>query len=74
MKPLEFFTTNVGKRIYRDSDGCTCQTCLEVVKNGLVVGSEGHAQYLYDTQMDFAADGVMLNYRNDYYEKHLQPA
>lgn len=63
MKTLEWFKERIGKRIYRDPDSCECATCKEVVENGLVIINEQHANYVYDTQNDFAACGTFLNYR-----------
>jgi hypothetical protein len=64
MKPLKFFKDRIGKLIFRNDSGCACQKCRDVVKNGLVVQSEDHAEYLYWTQNEFANDGCELNYRD----------
>lgn len=64
MKTLEWFKQRIGKRIFRDDNACTCLTCEDVAKNGLVILSEEHADYLYWNQNEFANNGVMLNYRD----------
>ena len=63
MKPLSFFIKNIGKRIYRDDNGCTCETCKDVVENGLIVLNKQHAQYLHTVQIDYYKGGIDLNYR-----------
>ena len=67
MKPknLKWFTSRVGKRIFRDADDCTCSTCKEIVKKGLVIRDKDHARYMYDIQNDFGAEGSELNYRDE---------
>lgn len=47
MKTLQWFINRIGKRIYRDDDNCSCTTCNEVVKNGLIVIDKNHAEYLF---------------------------
>lgn len=63
MQPLQFFIDNIGKRIYRDSDGCDCLGCKDIVENGLIITDETQAGYLFDIQNDFGADDIELNYR-----------
>lgn len=65
MKPLSWFTKNIGKRIYRDDTGCPCDTCKRVTKEGLIVEDKAHAEYLYSVQCDYYAEGIKLNYRNN---------
>lgn len=65
MKSLEWFQERIGKRIYRDDSGCSCHHCKYIVEHGIIVESEGHAEYMYWTQNEFFNDGgVVLNYRN----------
>ena len=61
---LEWFKSKIGKRIYRDVSTCTCHTCRDVEKNGIIVLDEEHAQYLADISGDFAYEGHPLNYRD----------
>lgn len=61
---LQWFKNRVGKRIYRDKVSCPCETCVNITKNGLTIHSEFHARYVYDTQIDYAAEGSPLNYRD----------
>jgi hypothetical protein len=70
MKSLEWFKARVNKRVFRDKSDCTCLTCEDVAKNGLVILSEEHADYLYWNQNEFANDGLLLNYR-DKLEKNV---
>lgn len=65
MKTLQWFKNRIGKIVYRDDDGCDCATCVNVVNNGLKIHDENQAQYVFDTQNDWAAEGIMLNYRDE---------
>lgn len=64
MKELLWFIDRVGKRIYRDSNKCTCVTCMATTLNGLVIYSTDHAQYVFDSQNESASEGIFLNYRD----------
>lgn len=64
-KPKEWFIERIGKRIYRDSHRDCCAHCRYVEENGLTVNSESHAEYLADVDMDFGAEGVFSNYRDE---------
>jgi hypothetical protein len=50
VKDKQWFIDRVGKRIFRKNNNCSCPICLDVFENGLVIGSEMHAIYLYDCQ------------------------
>lgn len=65
MQTLEWFKERIGKRIFRDADGCDCSGCAKVVSDGLVVHNEFHADYLFTLQADFMAEGIKLNYRDE---------
>lgn len=65
MKTLQYFKDRIGKKIYRDSDGCDCDSCKKVLKEGLLVHDEDHAQYIFDAQNDWASEGILLNYRDE---------
>lgn len=58
----QFFRDRVGKRIYRNDNGCPCNVCEDVLKNGLVVTDIFHADYLFDTEIDYAMEQVPLRY------------
>lgn len=64
LKPLSFFQKRIGKRIYRNDNDCPCHTCQEILKEGLIVDNKLHAQYLFDTQNEYADEGIDLNYRD----------
>jgi hypothetical protein len=64
-KPREWFIERIGKRIYRNDDGCGCVRCGDAIENGLVVMDETHADYLSMIDHDFACEGVHLNYRDE---------
>ena len=66
-KPLQWFLSRIGKRIYRNS--CPThedegESCCKNYKEGLIVGDEGHAHYLHMIENDYAAGGNFLNYRD----------
>ena len=61
---LKWFTNRIGKKIFRDDDGCGCKSCNNVVENGLIVFDESHAQYLEMIDNEFWACGTKLNYRD----------
>lgn len=53
----QWFRNRIGKRIFRDATSCRCQSCKDVVENGLIIfdGSEHgnkymHADYVFDCQ------------------------
>jgi hypothetical protein len=64
MQNKDWFIKRVGKRVFRDDDGCSCQTCENVVKNGIVIMDEFHAKYMFDVQNDWMVEGTKLNYRD----------
>lgn len=64
-KSKKWFMDRVGKRIYRDESDCPCIHCRTTAKEGLIVIDKIHAEYLYDTQNDFGAEGLELNYRDE---------
>ncbi len=59
---LQFFLSRIGKRVYRNDDGCDCNICKNVTENGLIVENELHANYLYDNECDYKRDGTPLRY------------
>lgn len=64
-KTKEWFIERVGKRVFRDScgDRC-CDTCADIVENGMIVTDENHADYLSNVDVEFAIGGSYLNYRD----------
>ena len=63
LKTLEDFKGAIGKTVYRDDDGCSCPDCKVILDEGLLVRDEKHAEYLFEIQNEFLADGIGLNYR-----------
>ena len=45
--PLEFFTSRIGRKIYRRENGCACADCAHTMQHGLKVWSAEHAKYLH---------------------------
>jgi len=64
MQKREWFISNIGKKIYRDDSGCPCDTCKEILENGLIITDKEKADHLFYTQNDFMAEGLDLNYRD----------
>lgn len=62
MQTLKWFKSKIGKRIYRDTSGCHCESCTRVETEGIIVMDEVHADYLFHNQNDFADEGLYLNY------------
>ncbi len=50
----------IGKKIYRDDNGCNCNDCQEVRSNGLVIFDQHHADYLFDC----AQNEMDIDYRD----------
>lgn len=66
-KTKEWFMERIGKKIYRDTQGekhC-CDTCKSTVEKGMFIYDEMHADYLACTDVDFAAEGIYSNYRDE---------
>ena len=59
MKTLQWFKDRIGKRIYRDHNGCPCESCTRRNERGIVVAGEYHAKYLYDISCE-----LMTEYRD----------
>lgn len=65
MKSLKWFKNRIGKTIYRDTFGCECEDCKDIIKNGLVISNDFHAESIYDFQNDVMFDEKKdLNYRD----------
>lgn len=58
-----WFKNRIGKRIYREPTKCKCKDCDDVVKNGIVIIDENHAEYLYEIHNDL---------RFEYYYKPIK--
>lgn len=65
MKTKQYFLDRIGKRIYRNDSGCTCRDCKNIVENGLIINDEQHADYLFQTQNEYMAESIDLNYRDE---------
>jgi hypothetical protein len=56
MNTLQFFKDRIGKRIYRDDNGCECLECKNVVENGIIVQDKQKARYLYDVSCELGIE------------------
>lgn len=64
MKKLKWFIDRIGKRVYRDHIDC-CSHCEKVYAEGLLIHDSQHAEYLHDTEAEYAIQGISLNYRDE---------
>jgi hypothetical protein len=46
----QWFIDRIGKRVYRDANGCSCEVCKQIRDVGLVIIDKMHANYLYDME------------------------
>lgn len=58
----QWFLDRIGKRVYRNYDGCDCFTCTKIYRDGLIIEDETHAAYLAGMEADYAIDGDRLKY------------
>lgn len=70
-KRQEWFTSHIGKRIYRNSTTCKCGICVAVGKRGLLIHDEMHAEYLHDIEGGYTHDGFPLQYFDTKWEAIL---
>jgi len=49
----KWYTERIGKRVFRDSNGCSCKICKRIEEEGLIITDKDHAAYLQDS----AAEG-----------------
>lgn len=56
---LVWFTNRIGKKVYRDKNRCSCDTCKKVFENGLKILDKQHAEYLSMVQYE-----LDINYRD----------
>lgn len=61
---LEWFIQRVGNKVYRDAIPSDNIFSKKLGSTPVIIRDELHAQYLFDIQNDFIADGVNLNYRD----------
>ena len=51
-KDFQWFKDRIGKKVYRKHNFCSCNVCLRVWENGLIIHDEMHADYLYAIEME----------------------
>lgn len=61
MTRLEWFKSQVGKKIFRSKMDC-CERCNEGLENGIDVLDESHARYLYEIECEFQQYGIKFMY------------
>lgn len=46
----QWFLDRIGKRVFRETNGCSCGTCQRNTENGIVILDENHALYMCDCE------------------------
>lgn len=46
----QWFIDRIGKRVFRETNGCKCETCKRITNEGLVIFDKQHASYLFDVE------------------------
>ena len=50
MNTKEWFIDRIGKKVFRNSNGCNCDTCKRITNDGLVIFDGQHASYLHEME------------------------
>lgn len=59
----KWFEDRIGKRVFRNKNGCSCNVCEFIYQNGLVLDKEsGHWEYVFDSECNYTAEGTPLRY------------
>lgn len=58
----QWFIERIGKRVYRNSNGCSCNVCEDIRQNGIKIEDEMHAEYMYQMEGSANLDGLTLRY------------
>ena len=64
MQTKKWFINRIGKKIFRDDSCCKCIHCKNILKNGVTIADDLHADYLYEAQNDYYGEGILINYRD----------
>lgn len=72
-----WFRRMINKRLWRNNY-CPCEMCKDTYENGILITNQNHADYCYDNECDYAADGHPLKYfetkeQRDEFEKTIKP-
>jgi hypothetical protein len=62
MDRKQWFLDRIGKRIFRNGSGCSCNVCANVYENGLIIRDAYHAEYLCDIEGEYNHEGYPLEY------------
>jgi len=49
-KRRKWFLERIGKRVFREKNGCDCKICEKNTKNGIIILDEEHAIYMHDME------------------------
>ena len=60
----QWFIDRIGKRVYRDANGCSCDVCNRIRDVGLVIMDKIHANYLYDMECISQESNHPFKYRD----------
>lgn len=59
----QWFLNRIGKTVYRSVVTCGCKSCEGVYSDGITIGDEQHAIYLYDWECITSIDYPKLPVR-----------
>ncbi len=59
---LQFFLDRIGKTLFRNDNGCSCDICALILEKGIYIHDAFQAEYCYDTECDYNRDGTPLRY------------
>lgn len=59
---LQWFIDRIGKTVYRNDNGCSCEVCKRVFTDGVYISDNTHANYLFDCECSANGEGYFLKY------------
>lgn len=59
---LQWFKSKIGQRLYRNDNGCACDICHHILEKGILIHDEFQAEYCYDTECEYNAEGTPMRY------------
>ena len=73
----QWFIDRIGKRVYRNKTSCDCATCERIYTDGIIISDSTHADYIFDCECIYNAEGNPLKYfdtleERNVFEKELQ--
>lgn len=47
---MQWFLDRIGEKVYRLKTSCTCESCVNVYRNGVLISDRQQAMYLFDVE------------------------